>query len=272
MGTEKSEPGWHINWLGPGLLLNKPAIRPAEIGDGLCKIMLAHKNVLEDANYIKIVPNRYVVEISPETYLDQYKPLDTQLIEQWRERLREHLLITNSRLGRKEYRFSGQLQIDLRPAGDIRNNSARILSRVEPDDEERRMQQNSKSRGAEAAFLELVNGNRQWPLYSGNNILGRDETCDVYLDLPVIQEKRLISAQHAWIRIENGRYYLYDGAPSGKPSANGTFINSQRIQGGGALIQDGDIITLAAFDPQSPRWDTPGVAILRFRVANPNAG
>jgi hypothetical protein len=274
MEPENPESLWKINWLNPPLLWNKQPIRPAEIGAGLCKVMLAPENVLEDANYNKIVPNCYVVELSPSNYRHHYQPLDNNLIQQWRERLADHLMTANSRLGRKEYRFAGQLQIELRSAAEVKDSQARILCRVVPDFEAEhgRVAPKTRDRGKEAAFLETVNGDRRWSLYPGENTIGRGETCDIFLNLPLVQQERLISAQHATIRVERTRCLLFDGTLSGKPSANGTFVNSERISEHGVVLQDGDLIILAALNPRDPRPETPGVAALRFRTAKLDPG
>lgn len=270
MGQENPGPRWQMNWLKPGLLWNKQPIKPAEIGDGLCKIMMTPKNMLEDANYNKILPNHYVIELSQENYSLRYEPLRTSLIQQWHDRLVEHLMTANSRLGRKEYRFGGQVQIELRAASDVKEQHARVLCRVEPTagDAVGRAAPRGKDRGKETAFLEMLSGSRRWPLYPGDNTIGRDASCDIFLDSPLIQEKRLVSGQHAVIRVAGTECFLYDGALSGKPSSNGTFVNSQRVPVHGAPLRDGDTIILAAIDPHSPRLDTPGVAAFRFRAAS----
>lgn len=267
MLPHNTKPRWHINWLRPRLPWIKQAIRPAEISDGLCKIIIARENVLEDADYNKIAPNHFAVELTPENYFQFFKPLEKGLIQQWRDRLLEHIMTANSRLGRTEYRLGGQLLIEIRPASDIKDNQARILCCIEPelDSASDKSPKNIIDRGREIAFLELINGDRRWPLFPGDNTIGRDAGCDIFLDLPLIQEKRLVSAQHATIRIEEDQCLLFDGGPSGKPSANGTFINSQSISMQGVPLKEGDIIILAAINPRYPRLDTPGVASFRFR-------
>lgn len=267
MGQVDPEPRWQNNWIKPRLPWNTQAVRPAEIGDGLCKVMMAQENALEDANYNKVLPNQYVVELSPKNYARNFEPIANNLIQQWRDRLVEHLLTTNSRLGRKEYRLGGLLQIELRTALDVKDSHARILCRVKPDLEsvDSTVSPKTEALRKEVAFLELINGDRRWPLYPGDNTIGRDEASDIFLDLPKVQEIRLISAQHARIHIENEQYLLFDGTPKGKPSTNGTYLNSQRIHEFGVPLQDGDIIILAAINPRDPRWDTPGVAAFRFK-------
>jgi len=267
MVPENLGPNWRINWLKPHLPWNKQAILPAEIADGLCRVMLARENVLEDANYTKIVYNHYVVELSPENYLHHYQPLGDSLLQQWREKLVDCLMTANSRQGRREYRFGGQLRIELHYAPDVIDSQARVLCRVDTtlDPGGGAAPVQPKDRGEEVAYLEWINGDRRWPLFPGDNSIGRDAACDICLDLPLVQEKPLVSAQHAMIHVERGQCFLFDGSLTGKPSANGTYLNSQRIPEHGASLQDGDLIILAALDPHVPRWDTPGVAAFRFR-------
>jgi hypothetical protein len=268
MGQLNPESAWQINWLKPHLQWGKSPIRPAEIGDGLCKVMMARENVLEDANYFKVLPNHFVVELSPENYTHHFEPLGASLLKQWRERLVEHLMKTNDRLGRKEYRLVGQLQIDLRPAPAVKHNHARVLCRVEPDFDTLDRPPDLRPAGREpAGYLQMISEDRHWPLFPGDNTIGRSDACDIVLNMPQIQEKRLVSSRHATLRVEGGQVFLYDGALSGKPSANGTYVNSQRITEYGILLQDNDLIILAALDPLYPRWDTPGAAAFRFRKA-----
>jgi hypothetical protein len=270
MAQEQPEQRWQINWLKPRLPWNRQAIRPAEIGDGLCSLMMARENLLEDANYNKIVPNQFVVELSQENYLRNYLPLGKDLLEQWREKLVESLMTANSRQGRIEYRFGGQLQIELRSGQGLKDSQARILSRVQPDPDspDRAFQQEQpQRRGTEVAYLEWIGGDRRWPLYPGENTIGRDQSNDIFLDFPPVQEKRLVSGQHAFIRCTGGQCTLVDGAHSGKPSANGTYVNDRRVPQHGVSLQDGDRIILAALNPQDPRIDTPGVAAFWFKTS-----
>lgn len=272
MGAKKTEPHWKINWLKPRLLWNEQIIRPAEIGDGLVRVMMDKENALEDANYHKVVPNHFLVELGSANYDHQFKPLEKSLVQQWRDRLSEHMMTANSRLGRKIYRLAGHLQIELRPAPDLKDNQARILCRVEPDAGTPLGDVLLKSMAPEKelAFLEAVDGGRRWSLHPGENTIGRDEACDIFLDMPLVQEKRLVSAQHAMIRIAGGEFLLLDGSPSGRPSANGTYVNAQRISEDGVYLKDGDTIILAAINPRNPRLDTPGVAAFRFHKPDLN--
>jgi hypothetical protein len=337
MANPKPDEKWQVRLVRPGIpgmdrlpelglpdlsrlpWLKRP-IRPADIGSELREAMLARENMLEDVNYQKVVPNHFVVEISEQNYARQFRPIEGQILHQWRERLMEELVTANSRRGRKEFHFAGRLQMEVQPAADLKENEARILSRIEPDGAPgvaripQRAQPNlpasspgprvnpppaarphvvpplkqggppttvpqppnSRPAGVtvppdsgsggnvSVAFLELVPTGQRWALYPGINTIGRSDTCQVFLDVPVVQEKRLVSGQHAYIVMQNGVCTLYDGSPDGRPSANGTYVNLRRIPPSGYRLQNGDAIVLAAVDPLYPRSDTPGVVTFYF--------
>jgi pSer/pThr/pTyr-binding forkhead associated (FHA) protein len=105
----------------------------------------------------------------------------------------------------------------------------------------------------------MLSGGLRWQLRSKVITIGRSKSCDIYLDMPDVRAKRLVSGQHAYLRFEQGRYILYDGSPEGKASVNGTFVNRQRVLEGGRPLEEGDTIILAAIDPSDPRPDVPGI-------------
>lgn len=329
MASNPMEEKWQVRFLRPGLpgmdrlpdlvglpdlkrlpFLNRPML-PAEAGDGLRDAMLARENHVEDVNYTKVVPNRFVVEVSQSNYDRHFRPIESQVLKQWTDRLLRELITANSRRGRKEFRLGGRLRIEIRPAQALRDNEARILSRIEPDIVASQSQvevpagarprvpapytpgpiskpnppmqqpvvqppstnqvppgtgprQAAPQGNIRAAFIELVPSGRRWSIYPGVNTIGRADSCQVFLDLPLIQEKRLVSGQHAYIVFENGTCTLFDGAPDGRPSANGTYVNLRRVPPGGYRLQNGDAIVLAAVDPLYPRSDTPGTATFYF--------
>jgi pSer/pThr/pTyr-binding forkhead associated (FHA) protein len=94
--------------------------------------------------------------------------------------------------------------------------------------------------------------------------IGRDASCDIFLDYPEIQQLKLVSSQHAYLDCKAGKFRLFDGAPNGMPSLNGTYVNLQRIPPGGVELHDGDLILLAALEAHHPNPAAPGVAQLRF--------
>src|SRR5713226_6260268 len=101
-------------------------IRPAEVGDQLRRAMLTDRNVLEDAHYVKTVPNDFLVELNPAQYDSYYRPLHQQIVEQWAQLLLEEVSLTNQRQGRREYRFAGPMKIRVQPASDVRVGRVRI--------------------------------------------------------------------------------------------------------------------------------------------------
>lgn len=251
---------WQVKMLQPRFIWKSHALLPADVGEGLCDVMLARENILEDAQFHKIVPNRFVVEINEENYKRNYRPIESRVLQQWEGKLLEHLTTMNSRQGRKEYRFGGRVQIEIRPAADLLSNQIRILSRIQP------VEQNISSMPGATACLQLIPGERRWPLTGEVITIGRDSSNDVFLDQPQIQERRLVSRQHAYLRLHGGKYRLFDGSPDGKSSANGTYVNYQRVPPEGQILQDGDTVLLGAIQPGNPRPDTPGVASLRFSL------
>ncbi len=247
---------WSITLLRSGFPWSNEPIRPADISRKLREVMLSKKNLLEDAHYRKVVPNRYVVELGQDNYARNYQPIQKRIIEQWREKLLEDLETANSRQGRREYSFAGRVEIDIRPAADLSSHQARIYSQFAAA---------PASSKAIQACLQAANEDRTWKLHQGNISIGRDPTSEIYLDMPSVQAKRLVSGQHAHLRCNENGCWIFDGIPNGRPSVNGTYVNYRPVPADGQLLQDGDLIILASLSPNDPRPDTPGVAALYFR-------
>jgi hypothetical protein len=239
--------------------LGRPGpVLPADVSRRLQAAMLAPENIIEDARYAKVVPNDFVVELNELNYARHYKPVEKTIYAQWRDKLLDGLNTANSRQGRRDYRFGGRVQFRIQPSADLGEDEVRIHCQVNPE-------AGAAPPRTVPACLELVPQGRRWPLPGELTVLGRDETSDLYLDLPAVQQKRLISGQHAYIRHQEGRFRLYDGSPEGKASVNGTFVNGRRVPPGGHELQEGDVIILASLDSHQPRIDTPGVAAFVFR-------
>jgi hypothetical protein len=93
--------------------------------------MLSGEYALEDAEYQKIVPNDYVVELEEANYLRNFQPIEERLLQQWRTRMLEQLATANSRLGRSQYHLGAPLRIEIRPAANLKPDQLRILCRVQ---------------------------------------------------------------------------------------------------------------------------------------------
>lgn len=237
-------------------------VLPADINRRLEAAMFDRQNLLEDVNYGKIVPNDYLVELNEANYQRHYRPIEAQVREQWRQRLLDALNTANGRQGRKTYRFGGGVRVRLRPVPDLAENEVRITARIQPEGAAE-----AAGRASGRPCLEAVSGGQRWPLREGVTTIGRNAANDIHLDTPEIKERRMVSSFHAYIRCQNGRCRLFDGSVEGKASLNGTFVNGRPTPPDGQELQDGDQVVLAAFDPQRPRPDAPGVAGFYFRAA-----
>lgn len=241
--------------------LGKGPLRPADVSRYLQQAMLAPENTLEDAQYLKVVPNHYVVEVNEQTYQAHFQPISSVVCAQWQDNLKQALETKNNRLGRDEYRFEGAVQVELEPVTDLAENEVRIQCQITAQSDAA-----PAPSTATTACLELLPGEQQWLLEQEITLIGRNPACDIHLDLPFVQEERLISSQHAYIRYQEGRFHLYDGSPDGNPSTNGTYVNDRRVSPEGQALEPGDVIILAAVDPNNPRPDTLGVVTLLFHT------
>jgi len=235
-------------------------IQPADVNRQLEKAMFLEENLLEDVNYGQVVPNEYAVELNQDHYEHHYRPIERQVTGQWRNRLLDLLNTSNSRYGSQKFHFGGPVLVRLEPVADLAPNEVRIRCLINSSPA-------IPQPAAVPACLEQVPTGRRWALPEGVTTMGRDPACGIYLDDPVIQQRRMISSQHAHIRREGGRFRVHDGAPGGKPSVNGTYVNGRRISQAGVELSDGDLIVLAALDPAAPRPDTPGAIGMTFRAS-----
>jgi hypothetical protein len=240
----------------PFVFLRSKPILPADASRYLEKAMLAPENALEDADYVKIVPNDFVVELNENNYKRNYEPIEQNVCERWQAKLLEALNTTNDRRGRREYGFGGHVRVQVRPVSDLAEGELRIWCQISPD----------MDTVFTAAWLELIPDGRGWPLEERIVTIGRDEICDICLDMPDARRVRLVSGQHARILQKDGEYRLYDGSPDGRRSTNGTFVNGQQVGAEGKVLDDGDVIILAALDSNQPRSDTPGAVTFIFHM------
>lgn len=244
----------------PALFGRARPLLPADINRPLAKALLARDKLLEDADYKKVVPNIYIVELNPDNYAQHYKPIEKDVCERWQTKLLEVLDTTNRRLGRQVYKLSGPLQVQVRPGANLAPGEVRILSQIKPAAD-------LPLPASPQPCLELIPEGRRWPLRLGRMTIGRDPQCDIYLEQPAIQQARLVSGRHAYLVVRNGKVRLFDGATDGEPSTNGTFVNGRRVGPEGQELHTTDTVILGALSPIAPRPDTPGAVSLRFHSA-----
>jgi DNA-binding winged helix-turn-helix (wHTH) protein len=91
---------------------------------------------------------------------------------------------------------------------------------------------------AERTRCWLIGGNRNYDLLEGDNIIGRDPSCSIWLDDPDV------SRRHARIRIDTAnRSAVLDDLES----TNGTFLGRSRVKVQRPLV-DGDVIRVGPFE------------------------
>jgi hypothetical protein len=259
MTDTPQQDAWHQRMVQPLLPIYRRPIRPADLSSYLAAMMLSRRHTLEDVNYTRVSPNRFIVEVNQQIYERYFRLIQDQVIRQWTERLSARLKTANSRHGRKEFRLGGPLRIEIRPVPDLLPYQARILARIDAG--------HSAEQTAPlltGACLELLPSGQRFPLQAGLTTLGRDESSSIPLRTPEVQQTRLVSGRHAHIRQQDGGYHLFDGSPEGRPSVNGTFVNGARLTGQGRLLHDGDTIILASTSPNTADPSIPGVVALRF--------
>lgn len=260
---------WHVRVFTPRLPWDVHSPRAAEVGEALTTMMLSGEYALEDAEYQKVVPNEYVIELDEANYRRNFQPIEERLLQQWRSRMLDQLATANSRLGRPQYQLGATLQLGIRPVSDLKPTQLRIRCRVQSaavaaTGASQPVQIRTQPTRSPMPCLEMLSGGSRWPLRQEIITIGRDKSCDIRLDMPDVREKRLVSGKHAHLRFEGGHYVLYDGSPDGRPSVNGTFVDRQRVPPGGWPLKGGETIILAAANAQDPRPDVPGVVALRY--------
>jgi DNA-binding winged helix-turn-helix (wHTH) protein len=84
--------------------------------------------------------------------------------------------------------------------------------------------------GRSRAGARLVRGSREWLLFGGPNLVGRDRDCVIRLG------SSAVSRRHARIVLARGRAAVED-----LDSKNGTFVNGQRVERQGVLRDSDEV-------------------------------
>lgn len=107
--------------------------------------------------------------------------------------------------------------------------------------------QSQRDQAPVCGWLVIVRGRRKgrdFRIDKDTSVLGRDGSCEYAI------EDDLVSRQHARIRIEDGKFVLFDLG-----SGNGTYVNGEPVSR--TDLQDGDVIkvgdTLILFKDAKPR-------------------
>jgi hypothetical protein len=90
--------------------------------------------VIEDAQFNKLVPNQFVVELPPDEYQRSCAPIEQQLGHPMAGAASQPASRPpTAGRGGASIRFGGQVAVSVRPAADLAAGQARIRSRLAPD-------------------------------------------------------------------------------------------------------------------------------------------
>lgn len=114
----------------------------------------------------------------------------------------------------------------------------------------------ARQSGREVLRTWLVWNERVLPLAEGENVIGREPSCNVWLDQPGV------SRRHARVVVKDGDAEIEDLG-----STNGTFVSGSAIIGRRPL-RDSELIQLGSVDLQYRSW-SPSRPIETERIARP---
>lgn len=245
------------------------AVEPTDVTKKLKRAMSQPQNYLADAQGNKIVLSHFTIELAESVYREKFELIWATLATQWRGQLQTHLETLNgrsrltmgrNRTGQQEYTFHALPTFAAAPRADVLHTHC-VIRCSAPERSAAPLPQTPR------AYLIDQKTQQRFALQDGQTILGRDRhVCDVYPTEPIVQQKRLVGNEHAYIVCRDGICTLFDGSPNTKrPSTNGTFVNYQPVKSRTPL-RDGDTIILAASDQTNPRLETPGVAVFVFQI------
>lgn len=183
----------------------KGAVEPVEVVSALQREAADHKRVLGAGRMI--VPNSYVVELSPadhENFLSYGAQLTGEIARSVREEIAE-----------QGWSTFGQITVTLENHDDLATGVFRVGSAVDGGPQ----QPAASGAPATSARLERARG-EDYPLRLGSNVIGRGE--DAQVRLPDVGASR----RHALIEVDGLHATLTDLG-----STNGTQVNNQSAIG-----------------------------------------
>jgi len=191
---------------------SRAAIRPIELGRRLVREMDDQRSV--DVKGRRVVPNDFVIELSPrdyESFDDIMDVLRAELVEAAREYARE-----------EGYHFMGPVRVELEQRPELRAGRFEVVAQLR-----------QAAGGVGGGSLVLPSGQR---ISLGDRpvTVGRLSECTIPLS------DHNVSRRHAEIRPGRGAYVVVDLG-----STNGTMVNGTRITGEQRL-GDGDILSFGS--------------------------
>ena len=209
----------------------KSGIKPLQIGRRLLQVVDAEREV--DAQGRRVVPNSYMVQLSPQDR-EGFADLEPALLQELTAAVREYIV-------QEGYHVEGKARVALHTNTELRKGKFEITSRnITPDE-----YKTPESAPAPAlsvvpappstfehppAVITLPAGQRI-ELHEGHYVIGRHLENDIVLNDPNVSRK------HAEFVCAAGEVVVHDLG-----STNGTKVNGVAISGD-QLLQHGDVIS-----------------------------
>lgn len=193
-------------------------VEPVEVAAALVREAEDKKAILAAGRVL--VPNSYVVELSPQ---------DTERLREYDEPLRKELATMVSEAAVEQgWSFVGPVEVAFTEVDDLTTGTFRVRGTVVSGEVDQPPRPAVPLRAGTAPYL--VEGVREIPLRA-SNVLGRSAEADVQLMDPAA------SRRHAEVLVTEDRVELHDLG-----TTNGTLVNGQRVAA--ATLTDGDQITI----------------------------
>jgi hypothetical protein len=188
-----------------------------------------------------VVHNVYELWLSPEDFAT-IAPLQARLEQD----VREHLTLVVQARG---YELLGALLVHLRLSEAAQEGEVQLISKFDPT-----ALAPTPPTPPTASTLALYEPQteRTFPLSQAEIRIGRHPDNDLSLARLPAQLCQRVSRFHAHIRTEAGQFILYDGL-NGQASANGTYLNGERLTNTGRPLKQGDTIILGQLPHDHPR-------------------
>lgn len=209
----------------------KGVVHPVEIAGAMQREAESHKAILAGGRIL--VPNRYVIDLSPPDH-DRLAPYAAALAQELAQSQAEHI-------GEHGWTVYGDVIVEIERGDGLDTGMFRVIAEVAAQQDQHAHQGYGGGPGYDAPHQgqpapptgpRLVSGDgRQYAITMGSTTIGRGEQAQIRL--PDVG----ISRVHVRIDFDGGQVIVTDLG-----STNGTLVNGQRIST--IAVQPGDMIQL----------------------------
>lgn len=203
----------------------KGVVHPVEIAGAMQREAESHKAILAGGRIL--VPNRYVIDLSPPDH-DRLAPYAAALAQELAQSQAEHI-------GEHGWTVYGDVIVEIERGDGLDTGMFRVIAEVAAQDQQSYGGYDAAPNAGQPApptGPRLVSGDgRQYAITMGSTTIGRGEQAQIRL--PDVG----ISRVHVRIDFDGGQVIVTDLG-----STNGTLVNGQRIST--IALQPGDMIQL----------------------------